>query len=113
MIKIGDKKGLEMAINTIVLIILALVVLIAAIFIFSRSSSAFADKINSFISSSNVDSTIDSCNILANQESRFDYCCVKKSVKISRSEILNVTCSEATEKSWAKDIQKLNCEGVC
>jgi len=113
MIKREDKRGLEMVISTVILIILGVVILIAVIFLFTRSSTSFGDKINSFLGFSNVDSIIGNCNNLVNQESKYEYCCVRKTVKLSLKESLDISCANATAKSWGKTIQQLNCEGVC
>ena len=113
MLKRGDKKGLEMAISSIILIILGLLVLIAIVFIFNRSAGSFADKINTFLNPSNVDSVVDNCNSLVVQENSYEYCCVKKTVRLSTKQTLEVTCGNATTASWAKNIQKINCDNVC
>ena len=113
MIKKGDKRGLEMAINTIILMVLGIMILIALILIFNRSAGSFSDKINTFFSSSNVDNVIETCNNLVSQESSYDFCCTKKIIKLSRAQVLNMTCFDAINQTWGKNIQQLNCEGIC
>ena len=113
MIKKSDKRGLEMAISTIILIILAVILLIAIIFLFSKASLGFKDKISIYFTSSNVDSVIENCNSLAGQEMNYEYCCINKTIKLSNINNLEIPCATASEKSWGKTIQKLNCNGVC
>jgi len=113
MLKIGDKRGLEMAVSTIIIFVLAVVLLIALVFMFTRSTGSFNDKINTFLGLSNVDNVINNCNNLASQESSYEYCCVKKTIKVSARQNFEMTCLNATDMSWGKNIQKINCEGVC
>jgi ABC-type lipoprotein release transport system permease subunit len=108
-----DKRGLEIAFSTIVVIVLAVVVLIFLIVFFNQSTSGFKNRILTLLGSSNIDSIKDSCNTQAIQNSDFEYCCVNKTVKLSSKQSLQLTCEKATQESWGSSITKLNCEGVC
>jgi len=113
MIKTRNKKGLEMAFGTIVVIILSLVVLIFLIMALKGSFKDFRDKIGIYFSDSNVDSIIDNCNSLAMRDSSYEYCCVKKEIKLSSKNKVFLTCDNARNESWGSSIDLLNCEGVC
>jgi len=110
---IGNKKGFEMAISTIIIIILSLIVLIALILVFTRSTGTFSERISSLLGNSNIDSVRDSCNLLASQQSAYEYCCVNKTVKLSLNKKIDLPCSFARGESWGKQIDELNCVGVC
>jgi hypothetical protein len=107
------KRGIELAFNTIILIVLGIIVLVAIVLLFNRTSGSFGDKIAGVFSSSNVDAVVSQCNTLVGQEQKYEFCCVQKIVKLSRSEKLELTCSLAREKSWGSSISELNCSGVC
>lgn len=110
---IVNKRGLEMAFSTIIVIVLAILLLVFMILALNKSSGSFMDKINSFFSKSNVDSVVDGCNTLASQNQNYEYCCTKKTVKISTGKKLEVTCLEARNNTWGSKIEELNCESVC
>lgn len=107
------KRGVELAFNTIILIVLGVIVLVAIVLIFNRASGSFSDKINVFFSSSNVDNVISQCNTLGEQEQRYEFCCVNKTVKLSRQEKLELTCLQAQNKTWGSSIMQVNCGGIC
>ena len=109
----NNKKGLEMAISTIIIIIITLVVLIFLITVFTKSTGSFSEKIAMLFGSSNIDSVKDSCNLLVNQNSAYEYCCVNKTVKITSIKKTSMTCLAASDESWGNSINKLNCENIC
>lgn len=108
-----NKKALEMAFNSIVIIIISLVILAALLFMFTKSSSVFSEKIMSYFSSSNVDFIKTYCNDISNRGETYEYCCVSKIVKLSSKQKLELTCSNASMTSWGSDINKLDCGGIC
>lgn len=112
-ILIGNKKGFEMAISTIILIILSLIVLIALILVFTKSTGTFSERISSLLGNSNIDSVKDSCNLLVNQNSAYEYCCVNKTIKLSLNKKVEMPCNLARAESWGKSINELNCVEVC
>lgn len=57
-----SKRGLEMAISTLIVIILSIMVLIALVFVFSKSTGGFKDRVFGFFSNSNVDDVVRQCN---------------------------------------------------
>jgi hypothetical protein len=112
---IKNKKGLELAINTIVLLVLAMVFLLFMILFFTGTSGTFVTKIKGYFTYSNVDDVITGCNIFADSEQNYGYCCEKKFVKYvedGENKGGEFSCLEITNKSFGKDVKKLNCEDV-
>ncbi|MFA6023017.1 MAG: hypothetical protein WC781_02940 [Candidatus Pacearchaeota archaeon] len=108
-----NKKGLELAFNVIVIMVLALLLLAGLIYFFMTSSSGFFSEIKNYFSESNVDGIIDSCNNLVAVNSAYEFCCVNKEVKLSKEDKFSMTCSNASLESWGSKINKIGCEGVC
>ena len=108
-----DKKGMEMAFTTLVVIILAVIILGSIIFIFTNGSAKFKDLISVFSSKSNVDSVVDNCNSLADTNQRYEYCCSSKTIKLASGIKLELSCNNANNMSWGGSIKKISCEGVC
>ena len=73
-----DKRGMEMAFSTLVIIILSVLILASIIFMFTSGSSKFKDVISLFSSKSNVDSVVDNCNSLVDTNQKYEYCCSSK-----------------------------------
>ena len=110
-----DKKGLELAINTIIILILAMAVLIALVLFFTGGFSSFYEKIKGYSSYSNVDSVVSGCNIFVDTNSQYSYCCEKKTVKYyseGEKDEGEFSCIELSNQDFGKDVRKLNCEGV-
>lgn len=108
-----NKKGLELAINTIVILVLAMFFLVAIIFFFTGSFSNFTDKIKGISGDTNVDSVVKGCNILVDTDSRYGYCCEKKLVKyIEDGDKVEgeFSCNEIVDKF--SGVKKLDCSGV-
>ena len=108
-----DKRGLQLAINTIVTLVLALVVLAFMVIFFTGTSTDFMNKIKSYFSYSNVDNLVSSCNILSETNAQYSFCCEKKLVKYYEDGEKNegeFNCFEIADKFG--NIDKLNCDGV-
>lgn len=107
-----NKRGLELAINTAVILILAVILLIFLVLFFTGAAENFLVKIKSYFSYSNVDEIIETCNLFADTNSAYSYCCEKRNVKYynfgEKAEEL-FSCIEISDKFNAK---KLNCEEV-
>ena len=109
----SGKRGMEMAFNTIIALIIAIILLVTIIVFFTGGFNNFKEKIGSFFSDSNVDLTIDSCNRLVSMGASFDYCCVNKTIKISAKQKYDLPCFRASNYTWGAKIDKLDCNGVC
>jgi hypothetical protein len=112
---VKNKRGMEMAFGTVVTIVLALLLLAFLIVFFTGNFSNFKDKIGGFFSSSNVDDVVSNCNSLVLRESKYEYCCTNKTVKLSSKNKFESSCNDLSlgNFSWAKNIEKLNCLDVC
>ena len=107
-----DKKGFELAINTIVLLILGMMVLLFMVLFFTGTSETFVKKIRGYFSYSNVDDVISGCNIFVDSNQEHSYCCEKKDVKYmegGEKKEGQFSCFELGDKSFGKNIKKLNC----
>ena len=109
-----SKRGLQLAINGVVVIILGLVVLTFLILFFTMGSEGFFGKIKGYFSYSNVDDVVSACNFFVDGGQINAYCCEGRNVKyIEDGEELEglFNCEELKEKGF--NIKELNCEGVC
>ncbi len=86
-----NKKGQDLSIGTLILIVLGIVVLVLLILGFSLGWSNLWEKINIFQGGSSIESVIQSCNIAASSNSQFTYCQDFKKVKIN-GETAYVSC---------------------
>jgi len=113
--RIKDKRGTEQAIWTAIALILAIVLLALLIVFVTGGFKKFGEKIGLYSSASNVDSFVENCNALAAREAKFEYCCSNKTLVISSKEKHEVSCNNVvlSNYSWAKNMDKLNCEEVC
>jgi len=75
------KRGFQLTINTLVIMVLAMVLLIFLIMFFMKSSGGFVETIKGYFSYSNVDSVVNGCNILVDSGQEHAFCCEKKQVK--------------------------------
>ena len=108
-----DKKGIEIAFSTVIVIILAILILTSLLFIFYKTSNKFKDTIDTYFFSSNVDSVIENCNNLALMNSQYEYCCVEKTIKLSRGDVRVLTCLKASNETFGSSINKINCDITC
>ncbi len=98
-----DKRGFQLAINTLIIIILGLLVLIALTFVFSGGFKRFSDMLKGY-SGNELDNLRKICKSQCELGNINSFCCEKK--KLGDEEIsclderLHVDC-------------EINCEGVC
>jgi|SRR3989344_4149713 len=108
-----NKRGLELAIGTLVVIILGVLVLIAILIIWNYQTGIFSDFLRNISGKTNVDSLVTGCNSLVTQQAVYEYCCIKKDVKYEQNGEIKkekLTCSELREKEFAGDrVNELNC----
>lgn len=99
-----DKKGFELAISTIVLLVIGLAVLIALILLLQRGIGGFNSGTEPFLENAEASAVKSACQLACNTENSFTYCC--GNFTVSNEEIrcddsrLGVSCS------------KLNCAAV-
>ena len=111
-----NKRGFEMVMSTIVIIILALILLIVILFFFMNSSGTFAETIKSYFSYSNVDNSVQSCNILVQSGNTYSFCCEKKMIKYYQNGSKGqkeFSCDELSNEGFISGkINKLDCGGI-
>ena len=113
----SNKKGAEMTIGTIVMIILALVVLVVIIYGFTTGWGNLWDKVvNIGGGKINVQTVVQSCQIACTTNSQYDYCEKQRSIIIDDSgkpdDNLN-TCQdlEADETYGLDPCENFDCVG--
>lgn len=124
--KMKNKKGLQLSLETILLMILVVFAVSMLFLFFSGNFKGLFDRITDFGGHSNVDSVIASCNLLVNSELTYSFCCEKKEVRYEKEEggeqvdkTEEYTCDELDgENSVLSEIiknklNKLSCEGIC
>ena len=106
-----DKRGLEIAINTLILMILGIVVLIAIVLFFVMGAEDFGGHLDD--NSVNVDEVIVNCNSYVTRDAKYMYCCEEKTVRFSKESSVKVTCDFARDAEWASGrINELDCSAV-
>ena len=98
-----NKRGFEMAISTLVVIVLAIMVLVALALAFTGSFDKFVSYIRGF-SGSDINNQQKLCQSQCDLNSVQDFCCQEKTISKEK-----VTCQDKR-----LDIGCIiNCEGVC
>lgn len=85
-----NRRGFELAIGTLVLLILGVMFLIGLIYILTDGFSTFSRSTNSFLDSSEASAVQGACRLACESQNRFTYCC--REFKVNDA---NVTCSDA------------------
>lgn len=119
-----NKKGAEMTIGTIIIIILALVVLVVIIYGFSTGWANLWEKIISFGGGKvNVQTVVQSCQLACATSSTYDWCTKTRSVifnedKAAEEKTVSWTCN-SLQKGKGSEIGLESCsidcpeEGAC
>ncbi len=69
-----NKRGQDLSIGTLILIVLGVIVLVLLILGFSIGWSNLWEKINIFGASSSLGDVVTACNLAVNSQNTFDYC---------------------------------------
>ena len=89
-----NKRGFELAISTLVLLIIGLLVLASLIYGFSYGWGNFWNKIIAFSGGSDtVSAVISACETSCSVKSQYDYCTLKRKI-IENGDEKMVTCNE-------------------
>lgn len=98
-----NKRGVQLATSTIILLILGLIILIGMVLFFTGTLDRFWNLIQEYYGSE-IDQITKICQTQCNLGNRYSYCCEEKSFEdekiICLDERLYVTCD-------------INCEDVC
>jgi hypothetical protein len=109
--KIGhpQKRGMEMAISTIIIIALGLLVLVGTLYMLIAQKGIFKESVDVVSSDNNVDELVLSCNDLVGMEKYFSYCCEEKTANTGK-ETFEGSCFELKENGiFGGRIQELDC----
>ncbi|HRZ85881.1 MAG TPA: hypothetical protein P5277_03810 [Candidatus Paceibacterota bacterium] len=99
-----NKKGADMTIGTIVVIVLAVLVLVFLVFGFSQGWGNLADKIFNFGGKPNVDTIVSACSVACSTNSQYDYCSHKRKLVLEdKTKYQDVTCIQLEQGVAAKD----------
>jgi hypothetical protein len=108
-----NKRGMELALNTIILIVLGIAVLVALLFLFVIQTGIFTDFLKNS-QQSNVDVIVNACNSLVTSQQTYSYCCDKKEVILDDKNKIEATCFELKDKDFISDrINSLDCPETC
>ena len=80
-----NKKGQELSITTLILIIIGVVVLVLVILGFTAGFGNLRDRLDIFVGGTTIDSVIGSCEISSATNAKFSYCADFKKVRIGSS----------------------------
>jgi len=108
----GCKKGMSLAINTAVVLVLAIMVLVFMVLFFTSVGGEFSGKIKSYFSYTNVDEVIEQCALLVDLESKYSYCCEERNLKFytnGEKDSGTFTCVQIAQQFGGRT---LSCTGV-
>jgi len=111
-----NKRGFELAISTIILLILAVFVLVIFVLFLTMGSNNFRDTLKGYFSYSNVDSVISSCNLAVDTNMPYKYCCEKNNLRyyLNGEKMKgNFTCFELLNESFANNLKLMECSSSC
>ena len=109
--KRSDKRAIQLAIHTIILIVLGLAVLIGLLYLFVTETSFFKEVIKDTRSDSNVDLIVTKCNSLVETGGVYSYCC--DGIEVRRGDwIQELTCEGLRNQEFGKDVQRMDCDWV-
>jgi hypothetical protein len=91
------RRGQSLSVNAIVLIILAVVLLVVLILGFTVGWNQFLP----FLSSNNVQTIVNSCNLACSQGSQYDFCTAPRNLNDGENPSFETTCHElATDDNY-------------
>ena len=92
-----DKKGFELAISTIIIMVISIAVLIGLIFMLKEGFESFESGTNPFLETTGGLAIKESCELSCSAEDKFGYCCREfdyEENKIDcRDSLLEVDCN--------------------
>ncbi len=90
-----NKRGQNLTLGTIILIVLGVAVLVLLIFGFSQGWNNLWGKVTSFFGGgNNVDTIIQSCTLACTTESEYDYCTLGRVVRLDDKKLPAQSCME-------------------
>lgn len=106
-----DKRGFELAISTLIILVLGILVLIALSLAFTGGFDRFMDTITGY-QASGVDFAVSQCDNACSAGQEFTFCCTEREVDFTGDgEKETITCKELIERELVEC--DIDCEGVC
>jgi len=108
------KRGMEIAVTTVIMIVLSIAVLTILV-VFLNSQTGFLSKwFKTQTTESNVDSVINACDGLVTTESIYAYCCEKKEVVFGeKKRNIKLSCDNISKQDWSGGrLQEMDCSSV-
>jgi len=102
-ILLPNRSGFELAISTLVVIVLGILILLALVIGFTTGWRNFWDTIRGY-SGSDIDNALKLCESQCNLGNKFSYCCEEKNLGKEK-----ITCLDKRLKL----VCEFSCEGVC
>ncbi|MFH1500329.1 MAG: hypothetical protein ABIE22_00080 [archaeon] len=91
-----NKRGAELTIGTLVVIVLAIIVLVVIALGFGTGWASLWSKISGYFSPVNVDATKQACAYACTTDATYDYCCRVREVKFtSDGDKVGMTCTDS------------------
>lgn len=104
---------MEIALTTVILIVLSMAVLTILFVYFSERAGIFIREVEEYTPKSNLDSFVGACNLLVSRKAEYSYCCEKKEVVLSENNSVVLSCGDAALKDWGRGrIKELECSQV-
>jgi hypothetical protein len=110
-INMNNKRGQGLSVNAIILIVLGVIVLVLMILGFTLGWGTILP----FLSTSNVNNIVTSCNTACSTSSQFDFCNLKRNLKADAVQFKDVTCNYLLNNQTKYGIQScpnLPCDSV-
>ncbi|OGJ20397.1 hypothetical protein A3K73_00085 [Candidatus Pacearchaeota archaeon RBG_13_36_9] len=111
-----DKRGMELMINTSVVIVLAILTAVVLLVFWDIQTGRFSGYIKELMGKSNVDSVIAACNSFVSRNAAYEYCCAEKTVKYELEDGVKeeqLTCFQLSSMEFGSRMEKMECENVC
>ena len=111
-----DKRGMELMVNTSVMIIMAILVAVILLIFWDMETGRFSSYINGLMGKSNVDSLTTACNSFVARDAAYEYCCAKKTVKYESEDGIKeelLTCFQLSSMKFGSRVEKMECNNVC
>ena len=108
-----DKRGLEIAVTTVIVIVLSIAVLTVLVIVLNSQTSFLSRWFKSQTTESNVDAISSVCDNLVTIESIYAYCCENNDVILANGTSIKMTCEVVAEQDWAMGrVRALECSAA-
>jgi len=110
-----EKRGFELGISTLILMILGVILLAVLIVFFTMGSGSFFDNIKMYFSYSNVDAVVTSCNLFVDTNVIYRYCCEQNKIRYyvnGEKKSGSFTCYGMLNESFTNNLKEMKCDGT-